>query len=350
MVRKYVCAKCYEEYLTLDGIVEHIKQSHPDIESVEEYIDIIELESREWTDISETVKRIKVPPITTMPSIPPELVPEGFVRIEDYPYYYKETKYFCKEHQKTFDTDNDFLMHILAEHPKHFDSMLKFIVKKSLLTKELVGAKESEVKKVIDKELHDWFLKAQEQQPQALNAYVEDFFDRLENFLLGYDDVCPICSRVYTIENKLHLDKIFQCLRKGIELQGGKLYQTMKAWEQNGKPYEFWKVAKYLCKWNNKEAWLSLYPLLHVYLDHKGTFERLVQNGILQGIEDKDSSIIDFLYEKQYLKKTKQPPMLKAHEPTEKLSKGVVLKRQVNLSKDEDALLKWLDSNRIKKE
>jgi hypothetical protein len=155
---------------------------------------------------------------------------------------------------------------------------------------------------------------------------------------------------VYTIENKLHLDKIFQCLRKGIELQGGKLYQTLKAWEQQGKPYEFWKVAKYLCKWNNKEAWLSLYPLLHIYQDHRGTFDRLVKNGILQGIEDKDSSIIDFLYEKQYLKKTKQPPILKASEPTEKLSRGVVIKKQVQLSKDEDALLRWLDKERIKKE
>jgi hypothetical protein len=75
-----------------------------------------------------------------------------------------------------------------------------------------------------------------------------------------------------------------------------------------------------------------------------------VKNGILQGIEDKDSSIIDFLYEKQYLKKTKQPPILKASEPTEKLSKGVVIKKQVNLSKGEDALLKWLDKERVKKE
>jgi hypothetical protein len=75
-----------------------------------------------------------------------------------------------------------------------------------------------------------------------------------------------------------------------------------------------------------------------------------VKNGILQGIEDKDSSIIDFLYERKYLKKSQQPPMLKAQEPTEKLSKGVVLKRQVNLSKDEDALLKWLDKERVKKE
>jgi hypothetical protein len=75
-----------------------------------------------------------------------------------------------------------------------------------------------------------------------------------------------------------------------------------------------------------------------------------VKNGILQGIEDKDSSIIDFLYEKQYLKKTKQPPILKAQEPTEKLSRGVVIKKQVQLSKSEDALLKWLDKERVKKE
>jgi hypothetical protein len=349
-MRKYVCGKCYEEYLSIEDIITHMKNSHPEVEDIDSYIDIIDLESREWTDISETIKRIKLPPIATMPSVPPELVPEGFVRIEDYPYYYKETKYFCKEHQKTFDTDNDFLMHILAEHPKHFDSMLKFIVKKSLLTKELVRAKESEVRKTIDKELHNWFMKAEQQQPEALSSYVEDFFDRLENFLKGDDDICPICSRVFTIDNKLHLDKIFQCLRRGIELYDSKLYQSFKEHEQQGKGYEFWRTIKYDGKWNGKEIGLSIYPLLHVYQDHYGTFVRLVKNGILQGIDDKEKSIIDFLYEKHYLKKTKQPPILKAQEKGEQLSKGIVIKKQVQLSKSEDALLKWLDKERTKKE
>jgi hypothetical protein len=350
MVKKYVCAKCYEEFLSIEDIVNHMKNSHPEVEDIDSYIDIIDLESREWTDISETIKRIKLPPIATMPSVPPELVPEGFVRIEDMPYYYKDKSYYCSPHKKTYDIENDFLMHILAEHPRDFDRVLKFVVKRSLLAKELDRVKEGELKKTIDKEVHQWFMKAEQQQPEALSAYVEDFFDRLLNFLKGDDDICPICNRLYTIQNQLHLDKIFQCLKKGIELQGGKLYQTLKAWEQQGKPWEFWKVCKYLCKWNNKQVWLSLYPLLHIYQDHRGTFDRLVKDGILQGIEDKDSSIIDFLYEKQYLKKTKQPPILKASEPTEKLSKAVVVKKQVNLSKGEDALLKWLDKERVKKE
>jgi hypothetical protein len=350
MTRKYVCAKCYEEYLTLDGIVEHIKQSHPEIESVEECIDIIDLESREWTDIGETIKRIKVPPISVMPSVPPGLVPEGFVRIEDMPYYYKDKSYYCSPHKKTYDIENEFLMHILAEHPRDFDRVLKFIVKKSLLAKELHKATEREIKTAIDRELQQWFMKAEQQQPEALSAYVEDFFDRLENFLRGDDDVCPICSRMYTIDNKLHLDKIFQCLRRGLELYDSKLYQSLREHEQQGKGYEFWKAIKYIGKWNGKETGLSLYPLLHIYQDHYGTFLRLVENGILEGIGDKEKSIIDFLYEKQYLKKTKQPPILKASEPTEKLSKGVVIKKQVNLSKGEDALLKWLDKERTKKE
>jgi hypothetical protein len=285
-----------------------------------------------------------------MPSVPPELVPEGFVRIEDMPYYYKDKSYYCSPHKKTYDIENDLLMHILAEHPRDFDRVLKFIVKKSLLAKELERAKEGELKKTIDKEVHRWFMKAEQQQPEALSAYVEDFFDRLENFLKGDTDICPICNRLSTIQNQLHLDKIFQCLKKGIELQGGKLYQTLKAWEKQGKPWEFWKVCKYLCKWDNNETWLSLYPLLHVYQDHKGTFERLVKNGILQGTKPKDESIIDFLYEKRYLKKTQTVPMLKAQEPTEKLSKGIIVKRQVNLSKGEDALLEWLDKERVKKE
>jgi hypothetical protein len=89
---------------------------------------------------------------------------------------------------------------------------------------------------------------------------------------------------------------------------------------------------------------------LHVFQDHKGTFERLVKNGILQGTKPKDESIIDFLYEKKYLKKTQTVPMLKAEEPKEQLSKGIIIKKKENLSEGEQALIEWLKKGTVSKE
>jgi hypothetical protein len=353
MAKKYVCSKCFEEFLTLDGIVEHIKQSHPELESVEDFIDIIDLDSREWSDISETVKRIKVPTITTEPSVPKDLLPEGWIRAEEYPekpYYYYDGQYYCSAHKYLTKSENDFLAHLLAYHPRDFETVLKHIVKQSLQKKITEDMTKKQLETLVYEEVRDWLSKVEEKEPEALQRHVESYLEDLLSFFKGETDICPICSRVYTIDNKLHLDKIFQCLRRGIELYDSKLYQSLKEHEQQGKGYEFWKTIKYDGKWNGNEIGLSIYPLLHVYQDHYGTFVRLVKNGILEGIGDKEKSIIDFLYEKQYLKKTKQPPILKASEPTEKLSKGVVIKKQVNLSKGEQALIEWLKKGTVSKE
>jgi hypothetical protein len=139
-MRKYICSLCKEEYFSVEEISNHLKSAEDEVHkgidknNLDVYFEVIDLDSREWTDISETVKRIKVPPISVMPSVPPELVPEGFVRIEDMPYYYKDKSYYCSSHKKTYDIENDFLMHVLAEHPRDFDRVLKFIVKRSLLS------------------------------------------------------------------------------------------------------------------------------------------------------------------------------------------------------------------------
>jgi hypothetical protein len=61
--------------------------------------------------------------------------------------------------------------------------------------------------------------------------------------------------------------------------------------------------------------------------------------------------LIDFLAKKKYLNKETQPPILKAGENKEKLDLcklPIKTKRQVNLSKSEDAFLKWLDKERTK--
>jgi hypothetical protein len=341
MVKKYVCAKCYEEFLSIEDIVNHMKNSHPEIEDLDAYVDIIELDSREWTDISETVKRMKVPPIAVMPSVPPELVPEGFIRIEDYPYYYKENRYYCKEHRRSFDTENEFLVHILTEHSKDFEQMLKFVVKKSLGQKILEKTTKEQLKDMVDKEIRNWLLKIEEQRPEALSLHVENYFNSLLSFMKGDTEICPICNRLCTINNTLHLEKIFNGLRKVVQLKGKEYYDYLQKLERENKGYQYWMSARYLCQWNGEDIPIKLYPLLHLYLDHPERFESLA--GILQG------DLIDYLREKKYLKQREvQTP--KPIEPVEKLSRGIVIKRKENLSQGEQALLNWLDKERVKKQ
>jgi hypothetical protein len=159
----------------------------------------------------------------------------------------------------------------------------------------------------------------------------------------GDTDICPICSRVYTIENKLHLDKILECLKRGIRQQEP-YFRALQNYEKQNRAYDFWRTCRYECTWNNEKVLLSLYPLLHIHQDHAGTFKRLVESNILSG------ELPKFLYDKEYLKKVQQPPMLKAEEPKEQLSKGIVIKRRENLSKGEQALVEWLKRGTVSKE
>jgi hypothetical protein len=344
MTKKYVCAKCYEEYLTLDGIVEHIKQSHPEVESVEDYIDIIELDSREWTDISETVKRMKIPPITTEPSVPKDLLPEGWIRAEEYPikpYYYYDGQYWCSVHKYLTKSENDFLAHLLAYHPRDFETVLKHIVKQSLQKKITEDMTKKQLETLVYEEVRDWLSKVEEKEPVALQRHVESYFEDLLSFLRGETEICPMCQRVATIDNKLHLDKIMFCLLKGAK-EHEHLKKKLEAYK--GKEANWLLNESYQCQWNGQEIGMKLLSVLHLYQDHRGTFERLVKSSILSG------KLIDFLHNKKYLNKETLPPMLKGEEPKEQLSKGIVIKKQTQLSKGEDALLKWLDKERVKKE
>jgi hypothetical protein len=99
-----------------------------------------------------------------------------------------------------------------------------------------------------------------------------------------------------------------------------------------------------VCSSDLKEIGMKQLSVLHIYQDHKPTIEEFVKANVLSG------KLIDFLHHKKYLNKETQPPILKGEEPTEKLSRGVVIKKQVQLSKSEEALLKWLDKERTKKE
>jgi len=344
MTKKYVCAKCYEEYLTLDGIVEHIKANHPEIETIEDYIDIIDLDSREWSDISETVKRIKIPPITTEPSIPKDLLPEGWSRAEEYPtkpYYYYDGEYYCSAHKYLTKSESEFLAHILAYHGQDFDKVLKHVVKQSLLKKVTADTTKKELESLVYQEIKDWLSKVEEKDPIALRKHVESYFEDLLSFLRGETEVCPICQRVATIDNKLHLDKIMFCL-----LKGAKEYEHLKKKLEayKGKEANWLLNESYQCQWNGQEIGMKLLSVLHLYQDHRSTFERLVKSSVLSG------KLIDFLHNKKYLNKETLPPMQKAQEPKEQLSKSIVIKRRENLSKGEQALLEWLKKGTVSKE
>jgi hypothetical protein len=124
-----------------------------------------------------------------------------------------------------------------------------------------------------------------------------------------------------------------------------RLRKKFEEYKQKYGYYPYMGEERYLCEWNNEPILLRLHSVLHLFQDHRGTFERLVKSGILKG------ELIDFLAKKKYLNKETQPPILKAGENKEKLDLcklPIKTKREVNLSESEDALLKWLDKERTK--
>jgi hypothetical protein len=347
-MRKYVCSICKEEYYSIEDILQHLKsaknEEHKNIdkEDLDAYFDVIDLDSREWTDFPP--QRIKVPPIKTEPSVPKELLPKDFIRGEEYPtkpYYYDGTYFYCSEHKYKTNDDSEFLAHVLKYHSKDFEIVLKHLLKTNVQKQIVQGVKEESLKELLDIELQKWLKKVEEKAPEQLTMYIDDYFTRLKAFLTGQEEICPLCNRLCTINNTLHLEKIFNGLRKVVQLKGKEYYDYLQKLERENKGYQYWISAKYLCQWNGEDIPIKLYPLLHLYLDHPERFESLA--GILQG------DLIDYLREKKYLKQREvQTP--KPIEPAEKLSKGIVIKRKENLSQGEQALLNWLDKERVKKQ
>jgi hypothetical protein len=209
-------------------------------------------------------------------------------------------------------------------------------VKQSLLKKVTADTTKKELQNLVYEEIRQWLSKVEEKEPEALQRHVESYFEDLLSYLKGKTEVCPICHKVATIDNKLHLDKITQCLIKGA-LSTQKYKKLLEDYKAKKGYYPYLGEEYYTCTWNGKEIDLKLHPILHMYQDHKTTFERLVKANILGG------ELIQFLYHKKYLNKETQPPMLKADEKREQLSRGITIKKKVNLSKAEQALLDWLN-------
>jgi hypothetical protein len=333
--RKYICSKCYEEFLSIEDITNHMKNSHPEIEDLDAYIDIIDLDSREWTDFEQ--RRIRPEPIKTEPSVPREYLPEGWVRAEEYPekpYYYYDGQYWCSEHKFLTKSESEFLAHVLAHHTNDFDKVLRHVVKQGLLKKVTSDMTKKELETLVYQEIKDWLSKVEEKEPIALQKHVESYFEDLLSYLEGTTDICPICNKVATIDNKHHLDKIMFCLLKGAK-EYEHLRKKLEAYK--GKEANWLLNESYPCQWNGRGIGMRLTSVLHLYQDHRTTFERLVKSSILSG------ELIDFLQNKKYLSKETQPPMLKADEKREQLSRGITIKKKVNLSKAEQALLDWLN-------
>jgi hypothetical protein len=358
MIKKYICSKCFEEFLSIEQVLEHLKNAqddtHKDIdrENLDAYFDVLEIEnldSREWTDIEQ--KRIRQEPIKTMPSVPEEYLPSGWIReqAEVYPYkpfYYYQGEYYCQKHKFLTKDLNAFVSHILTEHSKDFENVMKHIIIEQLKNKVTEETSKKTMQELIEKEIQRWLLHAEEKEPEALRNHVEQYFTNLLEYLEGDTTICPYCLTEAIIKNQLHLDKIFYCLQKGAMEEDPRLRKKFEEYKQKYGYYPYMGEERYLCEWNKTPVLLRLHSILHLFQDHRRTFENLVKNNILQG------ELISFLFDKKYLNKETQAPILKAKENKEKLDLSklpIKIKKQVNLSKDEEALLRWLDSQRVKK-
>ena len=357
MIKKYVCSICKEEFLSVDAILNHLRNakdemhSEIDYDNLDAYFDILEIEnldSKEWTDIKE--KRIETPPIKTMPSVPQDLLPQGWIReqVEEYPYkpyYYYEGVYFCQEHNLLTKDLSEFLSHVLKEHNKDYEKVLKYVVFKQLKDKVSKENNKKALETLIQSEIQKWLLKAEETQPQALSTHVEQYFTNLLEYLEGNTTVCPYCGTEALISNELHLNKIIFCLQKGAEEEDPSLRKKFEEYRERYGYYPYMGNERYLCEWNNEPVLLRLHSVLHLYQDHNKTFVNLFKSGILKG------ELITFLAEKKYLNKETQAPTLKAIENKERIDLNkmpIKIKKPVNLSKSENALLEWLDKERVK--
>jgi DNA-directed RNA polymerase subunit RPC12/RpoP len=361
MLKKYICSICKEEFLSIDQVINHLKYTEKvDSEDIDSFFDVIEVEtldSREWTDIKE--KRIETPPIKTMPSVPEEYLPKGWIReaVLEYPYkpyyyYPSEQQYYCSDHKFLTKDLNKFLIHILAEHKDYenvlrhaVENVLRHAVVETLKDKVAMDTNKKAIQEAVEKQIQRWLLEAQQTEPEALNRHVEEHFNSLFEYLEGNTTICPYCNSEALISNKVHLDKIFYCLQKGAMEEDSRLRERFEKYKQKYGHYPYIGEEKYLCEWNNEPVLLRLHAVLHLFADHNKTFVNLVKSKILSG------ELIEFLANKKYLNKETQTPILKAQENKEKLDLNkspIKIRKQVNLSKGEDALLKWLDKERTK--
>jgi len=352
MIKKYICSICKEEFLSIDQVINHLKNTEKiDSEDIDSFFDVLEIEnldSREWSDIE--AKRIKQEPIKTMPSIPEDLLPQGWIReeIQKYPYepfYYYEDEYYCSEHKFLTKDLSEFLSHVLKEHSKDYEKVLKHVVFKQLKDKVSKENNRKTLEALIQSEIQKWLLKAEETQPQALSTHVEQYFTNLLEYLEGNTSICPYCNTEAMISNKLHLNKIHFCLVKGAIEEDARLRKKFEEYKQKYGYYPYMGEEKYLCEWNNEPILLRLHAVLHLYQDHNKTFQNLVKSKILSG------ELIEFLANKKYLNKETQAPTLRAKENKEQLDMSklpIKIKKQVSLSKSENVLLKWLDKERTK--
>jgi hypothetical protein len=352
MCKCLICGALYPE----DDIIYHLEYNHWDIveerglwESFE-YLEQ-EKESREWTDIEQ--ERIRPEPIKTMPSVPQDLLPSGWIReeVQEYPYkpfyyYPSEQQYYCSEDKYLAKDFNSFLIHVLTKHPRDYENVLRHAVVETLKDKVAMDTNKRTIQELVERQIQRWLLEAEQKEPEALYKHVEEHFNSLLEYLKGNTNTCPYCNTEALINNKLHLDKIHFCLVKGAMEMDARLRKKFESYKQKYGYYPYMGNALYECTWDDKKVFLKLHPLLHVYQDHNTAFKGLIKTGILKG------ELIDFLAKKKYLNKETEPPTLKATENKEKLDLNkspIKIMKQVNLSKDEDSLLRWLDKERVKK-
>jgi hypothetical protein len=351
MLKKYVCSICKEEFFSIDQVINHLKNTEKvDSEDIDSFFDVIEVEtldSREWTDFKE--KRIETMPIKTMPSIPKELLPSGWIReqVQEYPYkpyYYYEGEYYCSEHKFLTKDLNKFLIHILAEH-KDYENVLRHAVVETLKDKVAMDTNKRVIQELIEKQIQQWLLDAEQKESEALYKHVEEHFNSLLEYLKGTINTCPICNTEALINNKLNLDKIMFCLQKGAMEEDPRLRKKFEEYKKKYGYYPYIGEERYLCEWNKTPVLLRLHSVLHLYQDHRKTFENLVKNNILQG------ELISFLFDKKYLNPETLPKIQHAQENREQLNKlPIKIKKQANLNQGEEEFLQWLDKERTKKE
>jgi hypothetical protein len=96
----------------------------------------------------------------------------------------------------------------------------------------------------------------------------------------------------------------------------------------------------YTCTWNGDKVDLKLHPILHLHQDHHSTFERLVKSGIL------NVELIDFL-QQEILEKGDTTTDAQSTREGEQLSRGITIKKKVNLSKGEHVRKQFEDKKNI---
>jgi len=199
----------------------------------------------------------------------------------------EKTKFYDTVSKKVYNADE--LIRFLKEKGRleELKEFLKWKIKTGYeRIAKITGVvmREEDLEKMSEKELlsrmlYEYFT--HKDKRERLGLYVLESLRKTKDFLSGKSEICPFCN--LSVSNTF-LTKKFEANRimRDLNLDKTELYQKFLKSKGKIKLQDVLKKLGYKGKYEGEPIFLSLGTLIHLALDHKERFQRLLNEGKLR--------------------------------------------------------------------